>query len=140
MRAMGASMEGLLNIMIVEDSAPIAGRLKFMVGDLLLHKSINIASSIARAHDLMQETVPDVVILDIHLQGEEPGVTGLDLLKTIRKDYGNMVVMMLTNYSDEFYKNKCKELGADYFFDKSADFDKVSEALKAVSVSKSKVN
>lgn len=137
---MGASMEGLLNIMIVEDSAPIAGRLKFMVGDLLLHKSINIASSIARAHDLMQETVPDVVILDIHLQGEEPGVTGLDLLKTIRKDYGNMVVMMLTNYSDEFYKNKCKELGADYFFDKSAEFDKVSEALKAVSASKSKVN
>lgn len=137
---MGASMEGLLNIMIVEDSAPIAGRLKFMVGDLLLHKNISIASSIARAHDLMQEILPDVVILDIHLQGEEPGVTGLDLLKTIRKEYGNMVVMMLTNYSDEFYKNKCKELGADYFFDKSADFDKVSEALKTVSVSKSKVN
>lgn len=137
---MGASMEGLLNIMIVEDSAPIAGRLKFMVGDLLLHKNISIASSIARARDLMQETLPDVVILDIHLQGEEPGVTGLDLLKTIRKEYGSIVVMMLTNYSDEFYKNKCKELGADYFFDKSADFDKVSEALKAVSVSKSKVN
>lgn len=137
---MSAPIEGLLDIMIVEDSAPIAGRLKFMVGDLLVHKTINIASNITRALDLMKDCLPDVVILDIHLQGEEPGVTGMDLLKTIRKDYGNMTVMMLTNYSDEFYKNKCKELGADYFFDKSSDFDKVSETLKMISASKQKTN
>jgi hypothetical protein len=37
---------------------------------------------------------------------------------------------MLTNYPYPQYRKKCMELGADYFFKKSTEFENVMETLK----------
>jgi hypothetical protein len=37
---------------------------------------------------------------------------------------------MLTNYPYPQYRKKCKDAGADFFFDKSTEFDKITEVLK----------
>ncbi|MCW5908833.1 MAG: response regulator [Chitinophagales bacterium] len=123
----------LLKILIVEDSASIAGRLKRMLNDLLTSECIEVAENLTSARQVLSMSVPDVVILDIHLQGEEPGVTGMDLLKIVRDKSKNTTVMMFTNYSDKQYRERCMQLGADYFFDKSTDFEKVPETIKMIS-------
>lgn len=33
--------------------------------------------------------------------------------------------MMMTNHAEEYYRVLCRELGADYFLDKSNDFARV---------------
>lgn len=124
---------GLLKILIVEDSVSIAGRLKSMLTDLQITENVEVVANLASARQVLSMSVPDVVILDIHLQGEEPGVTGMDLLKIVRSKNKNTTVMMFTNYSDKQYRERCMQLGADYFLDKSADFDRVPEIIKMLS-------
>lgn len=124
---------GLLKILIVEDSVSIAGRLKSMLTDLQITENVEVVANLASARQVLSMSVPDVVILDIHLQGEEPGVTGMDLLKIVRSKNKNTTVMMFTNYSDKQYRERCMQLGADYFLDKSTDFDRVPEIIKMLS-------
>ena len=39
---------------------------------------------------------------------------------------------MLTNYPYPQYKKKCMDAGADFFFDKSREFEKVIEVLSGI--------
>ena len=71
---------------------------------------------------------PDVVLLDIHL----PGISGVEVLKEIKLTNSHTKVMMLTNYSDLHHRKRCKEAGADYFFEKSIEFEKVPDVLYSI--------
>ena len=44
---------------------------------------------------------------------------------------------MLTNYSYPEYREKCQTLGADYFFDKVTEIQKVNDTLKQLFKDKS---
>jgi DNA-binding NarL/FixJ family response regulator len=123
----------LLKILIVEDSTSIASRLKGLLSDLTEHECVGVAGTVAKALQLISLNLPDVVILDIHLQDEMPGVTGIDLLRILKKDYPEIKVMMFTNYSEDQYRDRCEKLGASYFFDKSADFEKIPATLDEIS-------
>ena len=64
------------------------------------------------------ETSPEVVVLDLRL------VTGngVEVLRQMKASRPDVKVMVLTNCSQTHYRTRCLELGADYFFDKAADF------------------
>jgi DNA-binding response OmpR family regulator len=66
------------------------------------------------------------VILDIRM----PGGSGMDVLQAIKREKQAPMVIMLTNYPYPQYRKKCLGLGADYFFDKSTEFEKVTELFK----------
>jgi len=78
--------------------------------------------------DAIRQTQPDVVILDIRM----PGGSGIDVLRTLKKMTPAPAVIMLTNFAYVQYRTKCEEAGADFFFDKSTEFDKVPQALEQV--------
>lgn len=78
----------------------------------------------------VRELSPDVVVLDISLRGG----SGLDVLHEIKKAGRAPVVIVLSNLSYEQYRRRCHEAGADYFFDKSTEFERVAEVLKAMSL------
>jgi CheY-like chemotaxis protein len=40
---------------------------------------------------------------------------------------------MLTNYAQDEYRKKCFEEGADFFFDKSIEFDRVIDVIQKLS-------
>jgi len=40
---------------------------------------------------------------------------------------------MFTNYPYSQYRKKCEETGADFFFDKSTEFHKITDVLKKIS-------
>ena len=68
---------------------------------------------------------PDLIVLDIKLNNR----SGVDILRNIKTTSPGTIVAMLTNYYDQYYLNRCKELGADYFFDKSMDFEKLADLI-----------
>jgi len=69
-----------------------------------------------------------LILSDINM----PGMSGLELLKTIKKKPHQPppVVMMITAYGDEDNYNKAMELGADDFLTKPVDFKVLKEKIK----------
>jgi len=61
-----------------------------------------------------------------------PGGSGIDVLRSIKKDRPAPIVMMLTNYPYPQYRKRCMDVGADCFFDKSSEFNMVTDALKQI--------
>jgi DNA-binding NarL/FixJ family response regulator len=120
----------ILKIVTVEDSSIIVSRLKSMLSDIHGVAFIGNASTIPEALVLMKRGKPDVAILDIHLNGQDGN--GIDLLILIRKIYPVMKIIMLTNLTENLYRTACMELGADFFLDKSNDFEKIPDALAQI--------
>lgn len=87
---------------------------------------IGEADNVQQAIEHIRQQGPDVVILDIRM----PGGNGIDVLREIEKNDQAPVVIMLTNYPYPQYKRKCMDAGADFFFDKSREFEKVVEVLR----------
>ena len=118
-----------MKVFMADDSKLILERLRVMLSDLSEIEIISEASNGIGAIKAIKKLNPDVVILDIKM----PGVGGIDVLKYIKKNNQNIKVIMLTNYPYPQYRKKCTELGADYFFKKSTEFENVIDALKQLS-------
>ena len=71
---------------------------------------------------------PQIAILDIKVPGGDGLKNGIDVLKTVKKSYPTSVIM-LTNHANAKYSMECKQAGADFFFDKSTEFDRVPDAV-----------
>ena len=107
-------------VLIVDDSPIVIERLKDMLSGLNLG-SLIYCGSYSEAVELLNNKQPDITILDIHL----PDKNGIELLRYIKKMHSEITVIMLSNQSTEHYKKLCKTLGAEYFVDKSIEFDMV---------------
>ena len=66
-----------------------------------------------------------MVLSDINM----PGMTGLEILKTIRSEFPTVRVMMVTAYGDDSNYNKSMENGASEFVTKPVDFALLKEKI-----------
>lgn len=114
-----------MNVFIVEDSDLMRNHLRYMLSEITGVLIVGYAADESTAIAQIDAAPPDVVILDLSLQQG----SGIGVLESIKKSHPQTKVMVLTNYTDEFYFNRCKGAGADYFFDKSFQFMKVGAAL-----------
>ena len=60
-----------------------------------------------------------------------PGINGIDVLKSIKKTDPETIILILTNFPYPQYRDTCMKAGADYFFDKSNEFEKVVDVLQS---------
>jgi len=88
--------------------------------------SVHEASSLSEARRLLAQQVPGVIVLDLHLQAEN----GLDLLRDLKSEHSPPLVIVLTNDATDHHRRSCVRLGADYFFDKSRQFEAVLQVLE----------
>lgn len=92
-----------------------------MLSKLEWVENIRVASGSVEAIAAVRDERPEVAILDIHL----PGGSGIRILRYIRKHRPDTKIIMLSNSSLPQYRKTCFENGADFFFDKSTEFQKV---------------
>ncbi len=118
-----------MKVLIVDDSRLLRERLVSMISDLPDIDVIAQAQDAAGAKESIQELHPDVVILDIRLSKGN----GIDVLRETKKGRSAPVVIMFTNYPYLQYRKKCQEVGADFFFDKSTEFHKITGVLEKMS-------
>jgi two-component system, response regulator, stage 0 sporulation protein F len=64
-----------------------------------------------------------LILSDINM----PEMNGIELLKEIKKRYPSLKVIMITAYGDEYNFNMAKDLGADDYFTKPLQFDRLKE-------------
>ncbi len=110
-----------LVMLIVDDNMRFIERMIGLLDEANNIGYINVANDYNEATRIIDEERPDVVLLDINL----PGKSGIEILKLIRNSGQQSHVIMVTNHADDYYRNQCKEIGADHFLDKSNDFSKV---------------
>jgi DNA-binding NarL/FixJ family response regulator len=115
-----------MKVFLVDDSAIVLERLKTMFSSIAGIECTGQAQNAKDAIEFIPKENPDLVILDIRLNG---GGNGMDVLSQIKKATPPPIVIMLTNYPYPQYREKCRALGADYFFDKVAEIEKVYETL-----------
>ena len=117
-----------LRVLIVDDSLLLLERLACHLGKIDGVTIAGKASDVRGGIDTFHRLGPDVVVLDLQL----PDGTGIDVLEQIKRDRPSTVVMILTNYPLSPLRKKCTDAGAEYFFDKTCEFGRVSEALKDI--------
>lgn len=118
-----------LKVVTVDDSPIIADRLQTILEQIENVSFAGNAINIPLALSLIEKEKPHVVILDINLEADMPKLNGIDLLMMLRKKMSDMKIIMLTNLSDVQYRNTCLLHGADYFLDKSTEFEKIEEIV-----------
>ena len=69
---------------------------------------------------------PDLVILDIQM----PGGNGISILETLKKMENPPKIIMFTNYPYLQYRRRCLEAGADFFFYKATEFEKLVDVIR----------
>jgi len=114
-------------ILVVDDSILILERMIPMLEEIANIQFVVHAGSYDEAIELLKGVTPDMALLDVHL----PDKSGIELLRTIKEKYQQMVVYMITNNANDYYRDICKKLGADQFFDKSKDFSRIPEVISA---------
>jgi two-component system, NarL family, response regulator DevR len=116
-----------MKVFIVEDSPLVVDRLLAMFAEF--EGSVEVigrADAADSAIGSIRALKPDAVVLDIRLARG----TGLDVLEHVKRDEHPPIIMMLTNYPHPQYRRRCFEYGADYFLDKSTEFDSVRGVFK----------
>ena len=114
-----------MKIYLVDDSEYIRNSLKDLLGDM---PGIRICGETGNATDAVREILafePNVVILDIRM----PNGDGLDVLKRVKSARPGINIIIFTDFPFPQYKERAHELGADFFLEKSVDFEKMAEIL-----------
>ena len=84
------------------------------------------AENVTEAIGTIKKLHSDVVILDIRM----PGGSGIDVLQNIKQGEAVPIVIILTNYPYPGYQQKCLQAGADFFLDKSTEFDQIPKLIE----------
>jgi DNA-binding NarL/FixJ family response regulator len=119
--------EQIMRVFIADDSAIIRERLAQMLAELPgAVDCIGQASDASEAAKAIRRLKPDAVILDIHM----PRGSGIDVLREIKRTMPSTVVLMLTNHPHDQYRRTCTAIGADFFLDKSTEFERIPQILQ----------
>lgn len=111
---------------MVEDSSLLRERLIRTLTGIEGIRVNGFAETAEEAIQQIQLGHPDAIILDIRLrQG-----TGFQVLQACKVPDKAPLFIVLTNFAYPQYRKKYLDAGADFFFDKSNEFDQVVVVLK----------
>jgi DNA-binding NarL/FixJ family response regulator len=119
--------ESRLRVVIVEDSTIIRARLAETLAEIPNLQIVGTAETESEAMRILRDVGWDAVVLDLQLKEG----TGLGVLKSLRAKPPPQptTIIVFTNYAFPQYRERSLSLGADYFFDKSLEFARVSDVL-----------
>ena len=121
-----------MKVFVVEDSAAVRERLVEMIREVKDIEVVGEAATYDTAVAGIIDTRPDVAVLDIKLANETG--SGIDALIEVRKTLPGIRAIILSNYSTPQHLKASADAGAEYFLDKSSDFERVAEILEQMKV------
>jgi DNA-binding NarL/FixJ family response regulator len=122
-----------MKIFVVEDSDAIRERLVELIGDIEGVVVVGEATCFDEAVDGIRRARPDVAILDIQLASG----SGIDVLAAVKGEHPELRAIILTNYATPQHEKAALDAGAEYFLDKSADFERISDVLASMKTDQS---
>lgn len=117
-----------MDVFIADDSRLVRERLATMLADIDGIRLVGEAGDVQAAVEGIRATRPHALILDVEL----PSGTGFDVLKALAGTEPMPRIIMLTNNPHPAYRDKCRRAGAEFFFDKTLEFEKVAQVLRVL--------
>jgi DNA-binding NarL/FixJ family response regulator len=115
-------------IIIVDDHKLFRSGLKFILEESGLYQVMAEASNGAEFLDLLKNTAPDLVILDINM----PVMNGIEAAKKAIILYPALPILILSMHSESDYYTTLLETGVKGFVLKDADNDEFFTAIQKV--------
>ena len=113
----------MVRTVVVDDSKVVRVRVAEMLSELPGVEVVGQAADVREGCARIDEMRPDLVIADLRM----PGGSGMDVITHAKRHHDSVVVVVLTNFPYKQYRDKCLELGADYFLDKSVEFERLTQ-------------
>lgn len=120
-----------VTVLVMDDAAVVRSLLAAMLTEIDSVEHVIQAEDAASALHLVDQHKPDIAILDIKVPGAGLTQNGIDVLRKVKQVHPTTKVIMLTNHATERYRRECQKAGADYFFDKSSEFEQLLDRVAA---------
>lgn len=129
---MNGATGSTLRVLIGDDHRIVREGLKQVLADA---PDVQVVAEAQTGPEVLQQVAGlkgrdglDLVLLDIAL----PGMDGLDVLQTLKREHPKLPVLMLSTYPEKQYAVRCIKLGASGYLNKSADPDDMLAAVRKV--------
>lgn len=116
-----------MKVVIIDDDSLVCMSLKIILESEGSIKVVATGNDGSQALALYEEHRPDVMLMDIRMQG----MTGIEALESLRAKYPEAKVLFLTTFMDDEYIVKAIRLGSRGYIIKQS-FEKIVPALNAV--------
>ena len=120
----------MIKILIADDHAIVREGLKQIVADT---SDMIVTAEASDGHEvlaLLSKNNYDVVVLDMAM----PGLTGLDILKQIKRETPKLPVLILSVHPEEQYAVRSLKAGASGYLTKESAPDELITAIRKVSM------
>lgn len=118
----------MIKIMIADDQELIRESLKIILSTKEDFQVIATASSGKEVMDLLQNEVPDVILMDMRM----PDMDGANCTKCVKEAYPQVKVIILTTFDDDEYVYSALKYGASGYLLKGVSLEELSDAIKTV--------
>jgi DNA-binding NarL/FixJ family response regulator len=125
-------MNSPLRVFVIEDSPILLERIAEAIADQPSLILVGTADCEKEALAKIRLLKPDALVVDIKLR-EGNGLNVLAQLKWGEGDEAKPKIVVFTNYPRQEYLRNSKQLGADYFLDKSTQFSDLPKVLIGLS-------
>jgi CheY-like chemotaxis protein len=106
---------GMVRVLAVDDVAPFLGAMVAVVDETPGFEIVGVASSGEEALVVAARSLPDLVLMDVHL----PGIDGLEATRRLVQRPDAPLVVLLSTYDDDAGGRFVAESGAVAYLDKA---------------------
>jgi DNA-binding NarL/FixJ family response regulator len=117
-----------MKLFLADDNIAFRNRLASILSGIDGVEIVGSAEDVSGAIAAIEQMTPDAVILDLHM----PGGSGFDVLPVIKSAVPPPTVIVLTVGPRNAYQSTSYAMGADYFFDKASDLQKMVRAIRTM--------
>lgn len=110
-----------MRIVIADDSEIVRDRIQRLLADIPRVQIVGEVGDIHQVLNMVREMHAELVLLDLQM----PGGSGINIIRHLKLLNPPPIVMVFTNNASSDYHTQCLEEGADFFFDKSFEFEKI---------------
>lgn len=116
----------MITVSMIEDHQILVDSLSLMLRYESDIDFLGSASSISNGHNLIKETTPDVLLLDVGL----PDGNGLDLIPEVNEISPDTNIVVLTSLSDEATLMRVVDSGISGFVSKNSELSELMETIR----------
>lgn len=118
----------MVKIMIADDQQLIRESLKIILDSDPDFEVVKVVGSGQEVLDALKTESVDIILMDVRM----PNMSGVDCTRTVKKEYPNIKVIILTTFDDDEYIYDALKYGASGYLLKGCSLEELSTAIHNV--------
>src|SRR5437773_2872709 len=115
-------------VVIIEDHPVLSSGLRQLIDNQPDLACVGVADNVLDAKQLVDDRKPDLIVLDLRLKGGD----ALDFIKTLRVEFAEVKVLVLSQYDELIFAERALRAGAYGYIMKENVTDEVLRAVRKV--------